>query len=128
MPERINACCSRTDQQAPGQPGEMSRAILESLEALAGRRIKVIHIPGGGSKNQLLNQLVAGATNRTVVAGPSQATAAGNVLVQAMGAGALSGLKGARQMMKRDFEVNAIEPHPTGGWGAACEKVRGLPL
>jgi rhamnulokinase len=68
------------------------------------------------------------ATNRTVVAGPSEATAAGNVLVQAMGAGALSGLKEARQMVKRSFKVNVIEPRSTEGWGAACEKFHGLPL
>ncbi|MBI4877403.1 MAG: rhamnulokinase [Acidobacteria bacterium] len=130
LPERINAFCASTGQKPPAQPGEMSRAILESLalryrqvleslEALLGRRIKVIHIVGGGSKNQLLNQLVADATNRTVVAGPSEATAAGNVLVQAMGAGVLSGLKEAREVVRRSFEVTVLEPRSTQGWDAA---------
>ncbi len=133
MPERIAAYCEKTGQKVPGQPGEMSRTILESLalryrqvleslEALAGRKIKVIHIVGGGSKNQLLNQLVADATGCTVVAGPSEATAAGNILVQAMGAGELSGLKEAREVVRRSFEVTVIEPRPAEGWDAAYDK------
>jgi rhamnulokinase len=133
MPERIAAYCAKTGQKAPAQPAEMSRAILESLalryrqvleslEALVGRRIQVIHIVGGGSKNQLLNQLVADATGRTVVAGPSEATAAGNILVQAMGAGLLAGLAPAREVVKRSFEVTVIEPRSTQGWDAAYDK------
>ena len=65
--------------------------MLESLEASLGRRIEVIHIVGGGSRNALLNQFVADATGRTVVAGPSEATAIGNVLVQAIAAGRAQG-------------------------------------
>jgi len=137
LPERIAAYCVQTGQAAPAEPGEMSRAILESLalryrqvleslETLVGRRINVIHIVGGGSKNQLLNQFVADATGRTVVAGPSEATAAGNILVQAMGAGMLSGLKEAREVVKRSFEVTVLEPRPAAGWDAAYEKFRGL--
>jgi rhamnulokinase len=133
MPGRVAAYCEKTGQKTPGQPGEMCRAILESLalryrqvleslEALAGRKIKVIHIVGGGSKNQLLNQLVADATGCTVVAGPSEATAAGNILVQAMGAGALSGLKEAREVVRRSFEVAVIQPRSREGWDAAYEK------
>ena len=71
---------------------------------------------------------VRDATNRTVVASPSEATAAGKVGVQAIGAGALSGLEEARQMVKRSFEVNVIQPRSTGGWDAACEKFGGRPL
>lgn len=137
LPERIAGYCAQTGQAAPAEPGEMSRAILESLalryrqvleslETLVGRRINVIHIVGGGSKNQLLNQFVADATGRTVAAGPSEATAAGNILVQAMGAGVLSGLKEAREVVKRSFEVTVLEPRPAAGWDAAYEKFRGL--
>jgi rhamnulokinase len=99
MPERIagNTAAS-TGQPVPEQPGTMVRVILESLalryrqvlellDELGGHRVEVIHIMGGGSKNTLLNQFVADATGRTVVAGPTEATAAGNILVQAMGAG-----------------------------------------
>lgn len=138
MPERISAYCARTGQKAPAEPGEMSRVILESLalryrqvleslEALLGRRVTVIHIVGGGSKNQLLNQLVADATARKVVAGPSEATAAGNILVQAMGAGVLSGLKEAREVVKRSFEVTVLDPCSTAGWDAAYAKFCALP-
>jgi rhamnulokinase len=137
MPERIAAYCAKTGQEEPAGPGQMSRVILESLalryrqvleslETLVGRRIGVIHIVGGGAKNQLLNQLVADATGRTVVAGPSEATAAGNILVQAMGAGALAGLKEAREVVRRSFEVTVLEPRPAADWDAAYEKFRGL--
>jgi rhamnulokinase len=102
--------------------------VLESLETLVGRRIGVIHIVGGGSKNQLLNQLVADATGRTVVAGPSEATAAGNILVQAIGAGALAGLKEAREVVRRSFEVTVLDPRPVAGWDAAYEKFRALAI
>jgi rhamnulokinase len=137
MPERIAAYCAKTGQAAPAGPGQMSRVILESLalryrqvleslETLVGRRIGVIHIVGGGSKNQLLNQLVADATGRTVIAGPSEATAAGNILVQAIGAGALAGLREAREVVRRSFEVTVLEPRPAAGWDAAYEKFRSL--
>jgi rhamnulokinase len=98
MPRKIAAHCRARGQTPPETPGEFTRTILESLaqryrqvleslEALAGRRFDAIHIVGGGSRNALLNQLVADATGRTVIAGPSEATAIGNVLIQAIGAG-----------------------------------------
>jgi len=137
MPERIAAFCEKTGQAAPAQPGEMSRAILESLalryrqvleslEVLLGRAIRVIHIVGGGSRNQLLNQFVADATGRTVIAGPAEATAAGNVLVQAMGPGEVAGLKEARQIVRNSFPPVVVEPHPSADWDRAYEKFRGL--
>ena len=98
MPGKIDAHCAQTGQARPANHGEYARAILESLalryrqvlenlETLSGRTIEVIHIVGGGSRNTLLNQFVADCTGRRVVAGPSEATAIGNILVQAMGAG-----------------------------------------
>ena len=107
MPRKIAAHCRARGQTPPETPGEFTRTILESLaqryrqvleslEALAGRRFDAIHIVGGGSRNALLNQLVADATGRTVIAGPSEATAIGNVLIQAIGAGELSELEEAR--------------------------------
>jgi len=96
MPAKIAAWCRGKGHAPPATDGEFARAILESLalryrnvvenlETLAGRRIEVIHIVGGGSRNSLLNQFVADCTGRRVVAGPSEATAIGNILVQAMG-------------------------------------------
>lgn len=116
MPEQIASYCRRTGQPVPDGPGAMCRSILESLaatyrtvlekiETLTGHRIDRIHIVGGGSRNALLNQLAAGSTGRTVLAGPAEATAAGNILVQAIGAGVVPGLEEARAIVRRSFDV-----------------------
>jgi rhamnulokinase len=121
MPERIAEHCRCTSQSVPEDPGLMTRVILESLadryrrvlaslEALTGRTIRVIHIVGGGSQNRLLNQLAANATGRTVLAGPVEATAIGNALIQAIGAGAVGGLEEARAIVRCSFQVERFEP------------------
>lgn len=139
MPERIREYCRRTGQRPPEQPGTMIRTILESLalryrqvlellDELGGHRVEVIHIVGGGSKNTLLNQFVADATGRTVVAGPTEATAAGNVLVQAMGAGFLKDLEEAREVVRASFPLQTFMPGERTGWDEAYQrylKVRG---
>ena len=133
MPEKIAAYCRRTGQSPPATDGEFARAILESLalryrnvmenlETLAGRRIDVIHIVGGGSRNALLNQFVADCTGRRVVAGPSEATAIGNILVQAMGAGELANLGEARSVVRKSFELTTVEPHPSAEWERAYQR------
>jgi rhamnulokinase len=133
MPERIAEYCRRTGQAAPEQPGTMIRVILESLalryrqvlellDELGGQRVEVIHIMGGGSKNTLLNQFVADATGRTVVAGPAEATAAGNVLVQAMGAGFVADLEEARAVVRASFPLETFTPDRREGWDAAYER------
>jgi rhamnulokinase len=121
MPRKIAEHCRSTGQEAPSTHGEFVRCVLESLarryrevlenlERLSGRTIEVIHIVGGGSKNQLLNQLVADCTGRRVVAGPSEATAIGNILVQAMGAGELNGIDAIREVVRRSFAPVTVEP------------------
>ena len=121
MPERIAEYCRARGWQAPDQPGGMTRLILDSLastyrkvlnnlEALLSRPINRVHIVGGGSRNQLLNQLAANATGRTVIAGPAEATAAGNILVQAIGAGEVSGLSEARKIVQRSFALETYQP------------------
>ena len=121
MPERIAEYCRSRGRSAPEQPGGMVRLILESLaaryqrvledlETLIERRINCIHIVGGGSQNELLNQLAANATGRTVIAGPAEATAAGNVLVQAIGAGIVSGAGEARDIVRRSFPLQVYQP------------------
>jgi len=121
MPRKIAERCRASGQTPPQTPGEFTRTILESLarryrqvleslETLAGRRFDAIHIVGGGSRNRLLNQLVANATGRTVIAGPSEATAIGNLLTQAIGAGELSGLAEAREVVRRSFAVEMYRP------------------
>jgi rhamnulokinase len=82
------------------------------LEGLTRSRIHTIHIVGGGSRNSLLNQLVADATGRKVVAGPIEATAAGNLLVQAIGAGEVSGIEAARKIVRQSFPITEFEPQP----------------
>jgi len=138
MPSQIAAYCRANGQAPPATPGEFARTILESLalryrqvlegqESVAGRKIKVIHIVGGGSRNQVLNQFVADATRRLVVAGPSEGTAAGNVLVQAIGSGALAGLKEARAVLRNSVDLKLIEPASGGAWDEAYAKFCRLP-
>jgi rhamnulokinase len=136
-PERIQAYCQRTGQPVPQTVGEIVRSILESLaleyrltleglETLLGWPVQVIHIIGGGSRNSLLNQLTADVTRRPVIAGPVEATVAGNLLVQAMGLGHLASLDDLRQVMRRSFETQVFEPHPDDRWEEAYYQVRQL--
>jgi rhamnulokinase len=121
MPTRIAGWCSAHSIEPPRTKGETCRLILESLahryhevlqglESLTGHKIHTIHIVGGGSRNRLLNQLAATVTGCRVVAGPVEATAAGNVLVQAIGAGEVAGLDEAREIVARSFEIEVFEP------------------
>lgn len=137
MPRRIAEFCRRTGQREPESHAQFVRIALESLalryrevlemlEELTGLRIEVIHIVGGGSRNGLLNQFVAAATGRTVVAGPAEATAAGNILVQAMGAGEVDGLGALRRVVRESFYLETIEPRPDPAWDRAYERFREL--
>jgi rhamnulokinase len=137
MPERIAAYCEETGQPAPSGKATLCRVIFESLalryrqvvenlDALTGRPIGVIHIVGGGSRNGFLNQMVANCTGRTVIAGPAEATAVGNVLVQAIGAGQLKDLAEARDLVRQSFSVTRHEPRATGGWEEAYRRFAGL--
>jgi rhamnulokinase len=119
--ERVMEYCRATGQPVPGTPGAVCRVILHSLavryrevlgvlEELTGQRVDVIHIVGGGSRNRLLNQLTADVTGRRVVAGPSEATAAGNALVQALGAGHLGSIEELRQVVRESFAVEEFVP------------------
>lgn len=121
MPGALQAYCSRTAQEVPEGPGPILRCALESLafkyrhvleqlEALAGTRAEVIHVVGGGCQNRLLNQLTADACGRPVIAGPVEATAAGNILTQALGLGLIGSLDDARAVVRRSFEISVHEP------------------
>lgn len=120
-PRRICEFCRRTDQEQPQDPGAMTRVILQSLaarynqvleilETLTNTSIEVIHIVGGGSKMRLLNQLAADFTGRRVVAGPSEATCAGNALTQAIGTGDVQNLEHLRAIVRRSFELEEFTP------------------
>jgi rhamnulokinase len=133
MPRKIADYCRLTGQEPPQTHGGFIRVILESLalryrqvleslEALGARKIDVIHIVGGGSQNAVLNQFVADATGRSVIAGPAEATAAGNIAVQAIGAGELSNLSEARDVVRRSFGLTTFEPKLSGDWDRAYDR------
>ncbi|HTY63990.1 MAG TPA: rhamnulokinase family protein [Acidobacteriota bacterium] len=127
MPSAIAGYCSRTGQQAPSAPPAFTRAILESLalkyrhvldslEELTGIHFDEVRIMGGGSKNRLLNQFTADATGRTVVAGPTEATALGNIAMQMLATGAVTSLAEARQVIDRSFPAERFEPSEADAW------------
>ena len=124
MPAAIVDFCQQTDQPAPETPGQFARCIFESLallygrtldtiEDLTGRKIKKLHVVGGGSQSKLLNQFAADATGRTVHAGPVEATAVGNVLIQAIAMGELKSLIELRERVKASFEIDTFNPCPS---------------
>jgi rhamnulokinase len=127
MPAGIAAYCRQTDQLEPaGQPGCARaileslalkyRQVLESLEELTGRRYTHLRIVGGGSRNRLLNQLTADATGRTVLAGPVEATALGNIAVQMVATGTVRSLAEAREIIGESFPVERFDPVGTDRW------------
>jgi rhamnulokinase len=130
MAERIRNYCAETGQTVPETKGEVIRVALESialkyrrvlmrLEELANKKFAPIHIIGGGTKNLLLNQFTADATNRVVVTGPVEATAIGNVLMQAIGMNHLSSLAEAREVVRLSFEPEVYEPKQIADWDEA---------
>jgi len=94
------------------------RVVLESLEEVTGRRFEQVRIVGGGSRNRLLNQFTADAIGRTVLAGPVEATALGNVAMQMLATGAIGSLAEARAVIEQSFPVERFEPSATDRWDA----------
>jgi sugar (pentulose or hexulose) kinase len=133
MPQKIADFCRETNQSAPATPAEFIRCVLESLallyrqtldqtEEVTGRRLKTLHIVGGGCRNLLLNQLSANATGRTIVAGPVECTAIGNVLIQALALGHLSSLAEARQVVRSSFPTMRYDPQDATQWDEAYQR------
>ena len=133
MPARIRNFCESSGQATPKSRGEFVRtaleglalryrSVLEKLETLTSRHIKTIHIVGGGSQNRLLCQFAADATAREVVAGPIEATAAGNILVQAMACGEISSLEEAREIIRSSFKLTHYQPKETEKWDEAYQR------
>lgn len=129
MVSAIAEYCRETGQAAPDGPPGFTRAILESLafkyrfvvEALGdltGEPIGEIQIVGGGSRNSLLNQFTADATGCSVVAGPVEATALGNIALQMVGTGAVASLAEARRIIERSFPVERFEPGDQDRWNS----------
>jgi rhamnulokinase len=137
MPAALAEYCKRSGQPVPTEPGAVIRCALESLalryrwvlerlEELAGQKLAVIHVVGGGCQNELLCQLTADACDRPVLAGPVEATAIGNVLVQAVGLGMLSSLAEARDVVRQSFEVRTYEPRNPERWHEPYSRFLGL--
>lgn len=138
MPEKIAAYCRETGQPEPSNPGEFTRCALESLALLyrqtlreiaecTGWAPRVLHIVGGGSRNDLLNQMAADATGLPVLAGPEEATALGSVLAQACAMGRLGSLEEIRAVVRASLSPRRFEPRETAAWEAASERFRCLP-
>ena len=134
MPARIQAYCRRTGQRAPQSRGETARVIYESLALkyrwaierlendMLKKRVNVLHIVGGGSKNEMLNQFTADAIERPVIAGPDEGTVIGNLLVQAMGVGAIADVRQLRRVVENSFPTRRFEPQNAAAWDAAYAK------
>ncbi|RKR91053.1 rhamnulokinase [Micromonospora pisi] len=137
MPTRLAKACVRLGQPAPADPAALVRCIVDSLalahraavrqaRELAGRDVEVVHIVGGGARNELLCQLTADACGLPVVAGPVEATAIGNALVQARALGVLDGgLTELRALTRRDGALRTYRPTPgaEAAWRAAAERI-----
>jgi rhamnulokinase len=130
MPKAIREYCRRTGQPEPESDGEVVRCCLESLalkhnwvlaalQELTGRRLDTIRIVGGGSQNHLCCQLTADVCQRPVVAGPVEATALGNILVQAVATGYLTDIASGRRAVAASEEQKTFEPRDSGDWEAA---------
>ena len=137
MPARLNAFCTRTGQKPPCNEGAMVRCCLESLalkyrwvinrlERILGTTINTIYIVGGGTQNTVLCQFTANACSRPVHAGPVEATAIGNILIQATGLGQLSSIADLRTVVRRSFPITVYEPRDTAAWNEALDRFAAL--
>ncbi|MCY3781463.1 MAG: FGGY-family carbohydrate kinase [Chloroflexi bacterium] len=127
MPARVIDYCRRTGQPALESDAEVMatvyvslaykyRYVLEQLISVTGRQVDVLHIIGGGSRNALLNQMTANATGRPVIAGPAEATATGNAIVQLIAIGELGGVAEARALLSQSDENRRYEPREIAAW------------
>jgi rhamnulokinase len=135
MPEAISDYCRRTGQKPPESRAAMIRSLLESLalkyrhvidqlRLVLGHPIEKIHVIGGGSRIELLCRFTADATGLSVVAGPAEATAIGNILVQAMAMGRVSSPAEIRAIIRESFELRTYEPADTAAWDVAYARFR----
>ncbi|HEY0256618.1 MAG TPA: rhamnulokinase family protein [Candidatus Methylacidiphilales bacterium] len=137
MPQKVADYCAETGQKVPATPGAIIRCVYESLallyhktvqqmQKISGRKIARLHIVGGGSKSDLFNQLVANATQIPVLAGPVEATAIGNMLVQALALGHLKSRDELRQVVRHSFPCKVYQPQQQAQWKEALQKFEKL--
>ncbi len=137
MPNKIAEYCAKTGQAQPQTKGEIVRCVLESLalkyrwaverlEKIAGISVPAIHIVGGGVQNKVLCQFTANATGRPVIAGPIEATAIGNILVQAMALGEVKDLVEIREIVRNSFPTDEYMPQDVDQWDEAYTRFNRL--
>lgn len=137
MTKAIAEFCEQTGQPTPDTTGAFVRCALESLalhyrvvlhelRQVQSSPVGRIHVLGGGSRNELLNQMTADATGLQVLAGPTEATAIGNIIVQAQALGHIGSLEEARSIVRSSFEIREYEPAKNGAWDAAFKKYENL--
>jgi len=138
QPARLAALAREACEPVPETPAQVTRCILDSLAvayrrqvrraaALADRPVEVIHVVGGGVRNDLLCQLTADACELPVLAGPAEASALGNVLVQARSIGTdLPDLRAMRDLVRRTHHLRHFEPRPGLDWAAAEARLQGV--
>jgi rhamnulokinase len=137
MPSAIREFCIRTDQPPPDEAAEFIRCCVESLslrfrevvdglEQLTQRRLTTLRMVGGGSQNAFLCQSCADATQRTVIAGPVEASAMGNALTQAIAMGHIGTISEGREAISASVQRSRFEPRPVDGWNDAYERFRAL--
>ena len=135
MPDRIADYCREKNLSVPETPGEYARCIYDSLalayartirkiSLVSGNQIETIHVVGGGSANDLLNQLTADATGCEVLAGPVEATVMGNLAVQAIAVGAVSDLVQARELIGRSVTLKRFEPVAGIDWESMQNRLK----
>jgi rhamnulokinase len=133
MPKRINDYLTETGQNPIDDKGQMIRTILESLtlkyrtimeaiEDATGNTVEILHIVGGGIQNELLCQFTANALDKKVITGPIEATASGNILMQAKATGQIKTLDQAREIVRNSFEMKEYQPQDASLWREQYEK------
>lgn len=134
MPAKINNYLADTGQETTEDKGQLMRivfeslalryrAVMEAIEDVTGWAIEVLHIVGGGIQNELLCQFTANATGKKVITGPIEATASGNILMQAMATGQIATLEQARELVRKSFELKEYQPQEVSLWQAQYDKV-----
>lgn len=137
MPRAIQDYCRKTGQYVPETKGEIARCIYDSLvlkyrytigqiESVTGKKIEKLNIIGGGANNKMMNQLTADAIGIPVYAGPTEATAIGNIMMQAKASGEVRSLAEIRDVIRNSFEVGVYMPSPKLDWDAAYKKFEKL--
>lgn len=137
MPSRIRAYCQETNQPVPEDVGQLMRTVYESLamkyryvvdllKEVSGQTIEKLHVIGGGAQNQLLNQMTANALGFSVIAGPTEATALGNAVIQFISLGELGNISEAREMLSRTIDTTTCEPADIALWEEQYQRFRAL--